>query len=772
MDFSGLQGETPVMPISIIIPVRNEGQRIIRTIQSLVFGRSCRFPLEIVVVDDASTDGACNGLAQLNHGMPEVRVIIRRLNSWSGIPYARNRGAEAATYPIFLMTDGNTCYPKNWDQPIRRNFHRSRLLAGTIADLGSPFCGYGCALVLPSMGITWMTTAHAYGGYAPVAPCTCTVIDQALFHQLGGYDETLPLYGAAEPEFSVRTWLSGYEIVNLPDLLVHHRFRPAAEYNAFRAAISGILLRSYLRFACYYLPEALLRQTYDYYQAWMPHDFDECLAQIIKDGVWTRRDQLKQQLPLDFSWFARKFSLAIPQKSPEVAPRPSINLSVVVLTHGAYLHWLPDVLASIERQRSAIQEVILVVDSAGAKLPAIDRFGELQIIIHKFASPNQARNAGLAEVKSDWVCYVDGDNIPDPGYFAHMRKLASQVPDDVAILYPDLKRVRQDGWTKPMPMPEWDFWVCREKSIIDTCSAWRTKALRQSGGWFTPATCLQDYTTVLKVTQQGWKARKARGLTATLRDHPGNLSKRIHGIADALWNARRYAVVTLFSGRRHSLPPLMGWYAKETFPPDTHLIWVDDSNDAAFHALLWRHAESLRDRAASVQIWKNTNQCKDLSNFEGLHNHIGGMYNRVIASVKADIYLTVEDDVIAPAGSVRRMLDSGVHVPYSRWGGVCAVYPSRNSKDKRYMVASRDKERWTKCPLIENFPAEVVEMGMIGAGFSAWNGVALHKVLPVHSSDGPCDHRFGWDGTMCVKIAKLGYKLGIDGRIHCQHLFT
>lgn len=295
-------------PISVVIPVRNEGDRIVRAVQSIVAGRSCRFPLELVVVDDSSTDGTCARLAQTIEPAPGVRFVLRRLSAWSGIAHARNRGAEAASYPIYLMTDGNTVFPPDWDLPIRRHFDRRRLLAGTIGDSASSFRGHGCTLMLPSMGVTWLPVPDAYDGYVPVAACACTVIDRSLFHHLGGYDESLAPYGVAEPEFSVRAWLSGYEIVNVPDLLIRHWFRPRAEYDEFRRSISGALLRNYLRFACYYLPEEMLKQTYEHYAALAPKDFDACMAKLVESGVWARRAQL-EQLPRDFRWFVRKFSL-------------------------------------------------------------------------------------------------------------------------------------------------------------------------------------------------------------------------------------------------------------------------------------------------------------------------------------------------------------------------------------------------------------------------------------------------------------------------------
>jgi len=182
------------------------------------------------------------------------------------------------------------------------------MLAATIIDMASPFHGYGCQLLLPSMGVTWIPVPFAYGGQVPVSPCTGSVIDRALFHHLGGYDESLPVYGAAEPEFSVRLWLSGYEIVNVPELQIRHRFRPRAEHDAYRDSIRTILLRNYLRFACYYLPLNRLEQTYTHYASASSQEFSACMEEIVAQGVWARRSELSR-LPYQFEWLVHRFGM-------------------------------------------------------------------------------------------------------------------------------------------------------------------------------------------------------------------------------------------------------------------------------------------------------------------------------------------------------------------------------------------------------------------------------------------------------------------------------
>jgi glycosyltransferase involved in cell wall biosynthesis len=295
-------------PISVVIPVRNEGARISRAIESILSGRSRAFPVEIVVIDDASHDGACTELARLAHGHAGASVVVRRLERWSGIPYARNRGAEAAQHPTLVITDGNTEFPVGWNEHVWRHLGPQRILCATIADRDSSFRGYGCQLQLPSMGVTWIPLPNAYGQQTPIAPCTCSVLPRALFMQLGGYDEALPLYGAAEPEFSVRAWLSGCEIVQVPELVIRHRFRPRAEFDAYRAAIKQVLVRNYLRFACCYLPPEALARAYAFYGDGDPRAVTRCVEELVREGVWQRRAQLSA-LPRSFEWFAQRFAL-------------------------------------------------------------------------------------------------------------------------------------------------------------------------------------------------------------------------------------------------------------------------------------------------------------------------------------------------------------------------------------------------------------------------------------------------------------------------------
>ena len=89
-------------PASVIIPAYNESAGIEATVRSLV---AFDHPVEIIVVDDGSTDGTADIVAGLD--LPGVR-LIRQDNA--GKPAALNAGLAASSYPLVVMLDGDTVF--------------------------------------------------------------------------------------------------------------------------------------------------------------------------------------------------------------------------------------------------------------------------------------------------------------------------------------------------------------------------------------------------------------------------------------------------------------------------------------------------------------------------------------------------------------------------------------------------------------------------------------------------------------------------------------
>lgn len=94
--------------VSVIIPARNEERDIERTIRALL-GQSYR-SLEIIVVDDHSTDATPNILAALADPRLGVTRGEETPPGWLGKPWALHQGSRHATGEILLFIDADIIY--------------------------------------------------------------------------------------------------------------------------------------------------------------------------------------------------------------------------------------------------------------------------------------------------------------------------------------------------------------------------------------------------------------------------------------------------------------------------------------------------------------------------------------------------------------------------------------------------------------------------------------------------------------------------------------
>jgi cellulose synthase/poly-beta-1,6-N-acetylglucosamine synthase-like glycosyltransferase/peptidoglycan/xylan/chitin deacetylase (PgdA/CDA1 family) len=93
-------------PVSVVVPAYNEAANIAATVRSLVYNDYPR--LEVIVVDDGSTDGTAAIVERLR--LPSVRVIRQRN---AGKPAALNTGIAHARGDLLVLVDGDTVFARN-----------------------------------------------------------------------------------------------------------------------------------------------------------------------------------------------------------------------------------------------------------------------------------------------------------------------------------------------------------------------------------------------------------------------------------------------------------------------------------------------------------------------------------------------------------------------------------------------------------------------------------------------------------------------------------
>lgn len=170
------------MTVSVVVPTRNRAESLERAVAS-VLSQTYR-DLEVIVVDDASTDRTPEVVAGLASGDPRVRVV--RHGKQTGAARARNDGADAARGPILAFLDDDCV----WD---------ARKL-----DLQLPRLRRDCGVVYARQAIRsggqWVVEGTAAAEKDALGSLLRTnyigapslVVLRDLFREIGAFDPELP----------------------------------------------------------------------------------------------------------------------------------------------------------------------------------------------------------------------------------------------------------------------------------------------------------------------------------------------------------------------------------------------------------------------------------------------------------------------------------------------------------------------------------------------------------------------------------------------------
>ena len=121
--------------ISVIVPTYNIENEITRCVESIL--RQTYQNLEIILVNDGSTDGTLNVLQELSQRDPRIRVINK---SNEGVTRARLDGVKAATGDWIGFVDGDDYVEPMMFETLLENVYQY--------DADISHCGY--QMVFPS----------------------------------------------------------------------------------------------------------------------------------------------------------------------------------------------------------------------------------------------------------------------------------------------------------------------------------------------------------------------------------------------------------------------------------------------------------------------------------------------------------------------------------------------------------------------------------------------------------------------------------------------
>lgn len=180
------------MKISLVIPAHNE-EKLLGKCLDAALAQELPFH-EIIVVDNASTDGTTAVVVHGHWKWSLCRTPVRVVSEpRKGLPYARQKGFEAASGDIIAYCDADTEIPPNWTHGINGTF----IIYDDAVCVSNP-------TTYPEL-LWWKRQFVKYVWWGIVARCTyamtghmcngaCFAIRRETLEKMGGFDTSIDFY--------------------------------------------------------------------------------------------------------------------------------------------------------------------------------------------------------------------------------------------------------------------------------------------------------------------------------------------------------------------------------------------------------------------------------------------------------------------------------------------------------------------------------------------------------------------------------------------------
>jgi GT2 family glycosyltransferase len=269
------------LPVSIVIPVLNEGKALIETINSIE--TAADLPREIVVVDDGSTDGCCEELrdGSYKRSMDIVLVTQKRC----GVAGARNVGASIARQPFIVFLDAHCCVQSGWLSNLMNVIEKRdhSVACPAIRDRSEPhYVGCGATLVGRGLRYRWIPVQGERPTEVGIIPGGCMALSRELFEGLGKFDG-MKHYGFEDVEFCFRAWRLGAVLLAVPTARIEHLFRGGQPFEVPQASF----IYNAARTAVLHLAGERLKATLDALS--MHPDFTNQIIELFAGDIFERK---------------------------------------------------------------------------------------------------------------------------------------------------------------------------------------------------------------------------------------------------------------------------------------------------------------------------------------------------------------------------------------------------------------------------------------------------------------------------------------------------
>jgi GT2 family glycosyltransferase len=197
---------TTTPPVSLVIPVYNQVHYTKQCVASIA--RFTDVPHELVIVDNASTDGTGEILSRL-----DAKVITNASNL--GCAKAWNQGVLASQGRVIGILNNDIVVTPGWLSGLLR------FMDGKGHGLVSPAAREG-ALDYDLERYAAEFVRRCAGASRPTIYGACILIHRRVFDKVGLFDEGFTFGGCEDIDFLWRTKASGFSVGTTGAVLIHH----------------------------------------------------------------------------------------------------------------------------------------------------------------------------------------------------------------------------------------------------------------------------------------------------------------------------------------------------------------------------------------------------------------------------------------------------------------------------------------------------------------------------------------------------------------------
>jgi glycosyltransferase involved in cell wall biosynthesis len=258
----------------------------------------------------------------------------------------------------------------------------------------------------------------------------------------------------------------------------------------------------------------------------------------------------------------------------------TVSVTVMIPAYNAEA-FIGEALDSVLSQTRSADKIVVVDDgSTDATRTIVESYGDrVHLMLQNHQGPSPARNWSIQSIESDFVAFIDADDIMDPNRLAKQLAAFAAAPDAV-LCYCGMRQFNESGLKRDIPAPRLKdlkyYLRFRNPGITPSCMMVRRSTYLEIGGFNTALRGIEDWEFTARIFRVGPFCVVDEPLTlyrlsdVSLSSHAERIYREVELIVDSFllegltglrrWVWRRRilsfqamnAALTLRASRKHS----------------------------------------------------------------------------------------------------------------------------------------------------------------------------------------------------------------------------